>query len=35
MDLENRTVVAKGEEEGEGWTWSLGLIDVNYCIQSG
>ena len=32
MDLENRPVVAKGEEEGVGWTGSLGLIDANYCI---
>ena len=35
MDLENRLVVAKGEEEGVGWTGSLGLIDANYCIWSG
>jgi len=37
MDLENRLVVAKGEEEGEGvgWTGSLGLIDVNYCLWDG
>jgi len=35
--LENRLVVAKGEEEGEGvgWTGSLGLIDVNYCLWDG
>ena len=26
MDLENRLVVAKGEEEGVGWTENLGLI---------
>ena len=32
MDLENRLVVAKGEEQGEGWTGSLGLIDANYSI---
>ena len=34
MDMENRLVVAKGEEEGEGegWTGSLGLVDANYCI---
>ena len=31
-DLENRLVVAKGEEEEVGWTRSLGLIDANYCI---
>ena len=30
MDLENRLVVAKGEEEGVGWIGSLGLIDANY-----
>ena len=32
MELENRLVVAKGPGEGEGWTWSLGLIDANYCF---
>ena len=32
MDLENRLVVAKGEEEGLGGTGSLGLIDANYCL---
>ena len=35
MDLENRLVVAKGEEEGVGWTGFLGLIDANYCIWNG
>ena len=30
MDLENRLVVAKGEEEGVGWTGNLGLTDANY-----
>ena len=37
IDLEKRLVVAKGEGEGEGvgWTGSLGLVDVNYCIWSG
>ena len=30
MDVENRFVVAKGEEEGVGWTGSLGLIGANY-----
>ena len=37
MELENRLVVAKGEEEGEGvgWTESLGLIDTNYCLWNG
>ena len=36
-DLENRLVVAKGEQEGVGvgWTGSLGLVDANYCIWSG
>ena len=28
MDLENRPVVAKGEDVG--WTGSLGLIDANF-----
>ena len=32
MDMENRLVVAKGEEEGVGWTGSLGLVDANFCI---
>jgi len=32
MDMEKRFVVAKGEREGVGWTGSLGLADVNYCI---
>ena len=35
MDLENRLAVAKGEEEGVGWTGSLELVDANYCIGSG
>ena len=35
LDLENRLVVAKGEEEGVGWTGRLELIDANYCIWSG
>ena len=35
MDLDNRLVVAKGEVEGEGWTWNLGLIDANYCLWNG
>ena len=35
MDMENRLVVAKGEVEGEGWTWNLGLIDANYCLWNG
>ena len=32
MDLENSLVVAKGQEEGVGWSGSLGLIDTNYCL---
>ena len=28
-------VVAKGEEEGVGWTGGLGLVDANYCTWSG
>ena len=35
MDMENRLVVAKGEEEGVGWTGNLGLIDANYCLWNG
>ena len=35
MDLENRLVVAKGEGEGVGWIWSLGLIDASYCLWNG
>ena len=31
-DIENRLVVAKGEEEGAGWTRSLGLVDANCYI---
>ena len=34
MDMEDRLVVAKGEEEGVGCTESLGLVDANYCIWS-
>lgn len=33
-DLEDRLALAKGEREGAGWTWSLGL-DANYYIQNG
>jgi len=33
MDMENRLVIAKGEEVG--WTGSLRLVDANYCIWSG
>ena len=32
-DMENRLVVAKGEEEKEGWTGNWGLVDVNYYIN--
>ena len=28
-DMESRLVVAKGEEEGMGWTESLGLVATN------
>ena len=35
MDLENRLVFAKGEEEGVGWIGSLGLIDAAYCFWNG
>ena len=35
MDMENRLVVAKGEEEGVGWIGSLGLINANYCLWNG
>ena len=35
IDLENRPVVAKGEEEGVGRTGNLGLIDANYCLWNG
>ena len=35
MNMENRLVVAKGEEEGVGWTGKLGLVDANYCLWNG
>jgi len=35
MGMENRLVIAKGEGEGVGWTWSLGLVDANYTIWGG
>ena len=35
MDLENRPVVAKGEEERVGWLGSLGLIDPNCSFWNG
>ena len=28
MDMENRLVVANGDGEGEGWTGSMGLINL-------
>ena len=31
-DIENRPVVAKGEEAGVGWAGSLGLVDANAYI---
>ena len=34
MDMENRLVVAKGEEEEE-WNGNWGLIDANYCLWNG
>ena len=33
MDIENRLVVAKGEEAA--WIGNLGLIDANYCLCNG
>ena len=35
MDMENRLVIAKGEGEEVGWTWSSGLVDTNYWIWNG
>ena len=35
MDMENRLVVAKGEGEGVGWPWNLGLTDANCCPLNG
>ena len=35
MDLENRLVVAKEEEEGVGWIGNLGLIDADYSLWNG
>ena len=32
MDLENRLVVAKVEEEVVGWIESLVLTDADYCV---
>ena len=33
-DIKNRLVVATREEEGVGWTGSLGSVDANYYIQN-
>ena len=35
MDLENRVVVAKGEEEGVGSIGDLRLIDADSCLWNG
>ena len=35
MDMKNRPVVAKREEEGVGGTGNLGLIDANYSVFNG
>ena len=35
IDLENRLVVAKREEEGVGWIGNLRLIDADYCLWNG
>ena len=35
IDMENRLVVAKEEDEGVGWTGNLGLIEANYCLWNG
>ena len=35
MDMENRLVVAKGEEDGVGWTGHWELINANYCLWNG
>ena len=35
VNLENRLVIAKGEEEGVGWTGNWGFIDANYCLWNG
>ena len=32
MDMENRLVVAKREEEGVGWIRNLELVDANYGV---
>ena len=33
VDLENRLMVAKGEEVG--WAGNLWSVDVNYCLWNG
>ena len=33
MDLENRLMVAKGEETGVGWSGSLGLMDADLHLE--
>ena len=35
MDIENRLMVAKGEGDGGGMEWKLGLADANYYIYDG
>ena len=35
IDMENRLVVAKREEEEVGGTGNLRLVDANYCIWNG
>ena len=35
MDLENKLVFARGEEEGVKWTGNLWLIDTNSCLWNG
>ena len=35
MDMDNRLVVAKGEEDEVGWIGNLGLIDADYCLWNG
>ena len=32
MNMENSSVVAKGEGEGVGWTGRLGLVDANFAF---
>ena len=35
IDIENRLVVAKREEEGVGWWGSLGFVDTNNYTENG